>query len=506
MTSTIQQPEIHEEATDFLPSPGLNSQPSNELAPSPPPELSVDEEVNDANWRDCLDEEANLEAFEATTTLDTEGREGDVPDDAYEVKTKRSFSSSPIVALALVLGSTTIALVVVGGIFWALSGAGELFADSGNTEAVDKGPKSPYAQLPENEQITQLKQRLSKKERDANVRTFNDQANQPPSPKPTLVATPTASLPTVSRIRSSSQPRPIASFRPPVARRLPAAPVARASRPVPAVSQPSAPKRTEDPVAAWERLAGLGAYQGNPDFANAASSAASYPPAQTAVYSPAAPPSGALASNRIAPPDEADTYISGTSVQIGTTAMAKLLMPIIWNDEISLGRDTILAELSQPLGDLPKGAILSLKVEKQSSSLLRLRVDGATVDGVERSVPDGVVANDGGGGPIVAKEKGTGRGITFGDVVGVALAGVSNAAGLINQPRQRTTLAADGVSQIVEDSSSRNLLAAVGQGATSKILETAQQRVGEVQSSRQPYFKVSAGKSLQILVTKNLYL
>lgn len=504
MTSSItQQPDMHEEATDFLPSSGPNSQLQNER----PPELSDHEGVNEANWRECLDEEADLGAFWATTTLDAEGREGDVPDDAYDVKTKRSFSSSPMVALALVLGSTTIALVVAGGIFWALSGAGELFAGSGKTEAVDKGPKSPYAQLPEDEQITQLKQRLSKKERDANVRTFNDQANQPPSPKPTPVVTPTAPPPTVSRVqpvsRSSSQPRSVPPS--PVVRRLPAAPVARAPRSVPAASQPSAPKRIEDPVAAWERLAGLGAYQGNPDFTKAATSAAAYP-AQTAQYSPAAAPSGTLASNRIAPPDEADTYTSGTSVSVGTTAKANLLMPIIWNDEISLGRDTILAELSQPLGDLPKGAILSLKVEKQSSSLLRLRVDGATVDGVERSVPDGVVANDGGGGPLVAKERGTGREITFGDVVGVALAGVSNAAGLINQPRQRATLAADGVSQIVEDNSNRNLLAAVGQGATSKILETAQQRVGEVQTSRQPYFKVSAGKSLQILVTKNLFL
>lgn len=306
------------------------------------------------------------------------------------------------------------------------------------------------------------------------------------------------------------------------------APVSRAYNPAPRQTYsrptftPSVPK--EDPQQAWERLAQLGSYAGSATSTVASNSpyspAANTPTAYTpAVYTPSSvieseyTPSPEMQSMGVGndpyfPSDSSSTYFPSTvtTLAAGTEAKAKLTTPILWAQDINISEDEFLVKLTKPLGSaLPEGSLVVIKPDKISGAgLVQFKAIRATVNGQDQVLPEGIRVGSTDGGFIRASLKRPGSGIKFADVFGVLLGGASTATSLINQPSSSSSFTSSGGFTQTVNNSQPDVLAAFGQGAADALLNRAQSRVQQIQDTRSPYFWISSGTEVKLIVTQTV--
>lgn len=293
------------------------------------------------------------------------------------------------------------------------------------------------------------------------------------------------------------QPAPPISIAPPSRPFIPPAQLK------PITSVPATP--SEDPMQAWARLASLGQYASG-DRESSAATPASYTPA---VYSQTAPSTpvemeyslatGGSSSSPIAP-------VLGVNLAAGQTAQAKLKTSIQWASDIDISQQTYLVELTEALAPtLPKGTILTVQPDQISESgFIRLKATTATVNGSEHSLPDGLQVVAAKGGLIQASRKGAG-GRGAGSILATALlSGISRGASELIKPQSSTLITRDGFGQVVTNNQV-NPWAGVAQGATESLATGFQSQLGQSSPSN-PYFIVSSGTRLQVLVTQSIAL
>ena len=276
---------------------------------------------------------------------------------------------------------------------------------------------------------------------------------------------------------------------------------------------PSIPQ--EDPEAAWKRLSELGSYAGT--GSPIASASTDYTPT---AYTPAVynQPSNSVIESEYVPSAEtqpvggadyqpdASPASMGISIPAGTQAKAELTTPVLWAQDINISDDEFLVKLTQPLGTgLPKGTLVVMKPDKISNAgLVRFKAVRATLNGADHALPDGIEVVSTDGGFIKASQKKPGSGINFSDMFGVLLGGARTATSLINQPTNSSSFSSvSGISQTVTNAQP-DILAAFGQGAADTLLNRAQSRVQQVQSTRTPYFLINGGTELKLMVTQSV--
>lgn len=280
----------------------------------------------------------------------------------------------------------------------------------------------------------------------------------------------------------------------------------------PVAFAPSIPK--EDPQQAWKRLSELGSFGESNSSSTVSAAPSPYTPAVytqpnngsnnnviEAEYTPS-PDTQPTNSNNSSP----SVPSTGISIPAGTEARGELSTPVLWAQDINISEDEFLVKLTKPLGTaLPTGALVIVKPDKLSSAgLIRFKAVRATVNGEDKTLPEGIQVVSSDGGFIKAEQKRPGSGFNFSDVFSVFLGGAKTATAIINQPATSSSFSSTGgISQTVTNSQP-SVLAAFGQGAADSMLTRAQSRVQQVQTTRSPYFLIGTGTSVKLVVTQTI--
>lgn len=201
---------------------------------------------------------------------------------------------------------------------------------------------------------------------------------------------------------------------------------------------------------------------------------------------------------------------------VGTKAKAKLQTPIAWSGELQNPNQNFLIQLSEPL----KASDGSMAFNK--GTFLVARVDAATDTGllqmsavsvlstqnnqtIESPLPQGAILILGKSGkPLQAKAQ---RNNGDHNKVGAALlSGLSNVAGLSNQPSFQSVFSGNGYSTTTTNRDP-NYLAGFGAGTAQEILRQVQDLRQQRQAlSVEPIFILNQNASVQIFVNQSVRL
>ena len=319
----------------------------------------------------------------------------------YELATPEKLTDRPFVLIGVVSGGLFGLLLLVLLSVWGFSAMSAAI----QTEKIKKGSESELSassvRTPFDESSLSaseeeiLRARLSAKNRDAELAQFNAQAKgakKAPETKPSKSSSSSSSVPASrppsSRVSSPptvktpkiiyrNSPPPPSPVPKPAARKPQVSPtprrqVSRPSPPTAVLSSPpasSSPQRVAvappplDPYQAWEQLTNLGSFGGGGITAQAS------PAVQDALYVDANPEVLSVfnpnSDQRIGEesalfaPDEITSEIQ---LPLGTTVKGKLLHDVAFVNG-STNTDKAVVELSDPLGEMPKGALVSTQIE-----------------------------------------------------------------------------------------------------------------------------------------------
>lgn len=423
-------------------------------------------EVESGDWESRMSKLVGFE--EESSSSDTEGSEDSAtPPESLslpqEVQTKQALSSNPFAKLGLV-GTATLAIVLVGGVFLSM-------VMSGSNQKPKTIVSPPVQEQPTDESISQqmegqidtLKTKLALTEQAQMVKAAQQQLRiakstptvplQQPSIKQKVIPTPppTAYVPrtvTVERVIRVPASQPSLSPQLPV--------VKPNTQPVVNVTPPSPPS----PFAEWARLAKLGSYgQVNPsnqptsNIATLEPAKTTQPQEETPNPDPEQTPQPENSAVSQAQPQGQKSVAVGSSAKAvlataisgetsnksgggGDTDEAKKVFVIRLKEPLKSTDGTVAlpanTEFLAEIGSLSEQGLLEMNVVK-----VILQNDG---NRTERSLPSNAIILRGTEGkPLIAnKHPGQSSSIASMDAGLFVLGGIAKAAELVNRPDTRT--------------------------------------------------------------------
>lgn len=428
-----------------------------------------------------------------------------------QIVAKQSIAKNPFVLLALTGGGLTIIVIVGALLFMGLN-----FTIGGTSSEPTQADLKEFKEdervfTPQEEQIATLQDKLGDKTANTEIAMFNKAAVKEEA-QPTAKAVPPSPRPARSSSgRTVPVPKIIARDPSPAPRRQPQrrplAPPPRpqvrpklvAAVPPPPPVQTQSEPQSQDPYQQWEQLAKLGYFGSGetvrsrprinpiaqPSFQNAVLSSGDNNPVASPVFNP----------NAQAPSQRSQSRRSGsqTQMKLGTTGQGRVLEDVIW-DVGGNAPSSVLIQMSEDFGDIPKDAIIQASVDSISNAgRLSLSMENMEVDGRLKSVNLRGVSIE-----AKAKVKGTGGNKTFGRIASSLLN--IGADALLDSSGQSVNFDSRGrISNIATDSGNEFLDRIVDTGSNELSREL---RGGDRSRSRQrtPEFLLKKGAKVEFLV------
>ncbi len=267
------------------------------------------------------------------------------------------------------------------------------------------------------------------------------------------------------------------------------------------------PEKSVNPNVAWQEAANIGMYGDGSDGT------------ENKLFSKAEEQKQPVPS---ATPSPTTDYNNGRSVIIGSHAAGKLETAIaLTGNGNPQSQQSYLIRLTEPLKSadgtivIPKDALIATRVRSATDAgLLDMSVMSAIVreqNGVvEKSIPDGAILVQGGGGSPLKAEYHTPS--HFGsDVRSAALAGIGKAAEIYNTSDSSISISNGGGSASSYSNSRRNIVAGVLQGSSQELVNRAQQANNQrLQRENNNYnyriLTLNKGASVQLYVNRSFAL